>query len=141
MSEKWSNRITIGVSESPPKTFNHNRFLCKDRKTKLTKEEYNEFRSPDFKYCGETGERVYNPLRNATDEAIDRAIDIQEVADNAEEALAAMEHLKYKYKKLKAEIRETAENLANFIHSTEYKLTQMERDYQEDLQELRNSIE
>ena len=83
-----------------------------------------------------------------TNEQIDRKIDIQEVADNPEEALDAINYLKQEnkklgelYKKIKTEVRETSQNLQTFIQSTEYKIAEMERRHEEELQDLRNQIE
>ena len=139
MCDNYNPTFTIGCQNPTTSPFT-NRFLSNKKPKKLTKEEYDEFRHPDYRYCCDAGERIYNPLRNATDEAIDHAIDIQEVADNAEEALSAIESLKHKLWKIKQEVRETSQQLANFIHSTEFKLTQMERDHSEEIQDLRNSI-
>lgn len=83
-----------------------------------------------------------------TNEEIDKQIDIQEIVDNPEEALTALCYLKQEnkklaelYRKIKFEVRDTTANLQAFIQSTEYKILQMERRHEEELQDLRNQIE
>jgi len=110
----------------------------KNRFVKLTPAvhviDYKALKTPRYKIDTDNGVRVYNPLTYLSNKEIDRAVDIQEVADNAGEALDAIKHLN-------ETIEEIKQNQEAFIIATERKLMEMERSYEDKIADLECRIE
>jgi len=116
----------------PPVEPTRNRFI------KLTPAvhviDYKALKTPRYKIDTDNGVRVYNPLTYLSNKEIDRAVDIQEIADNAGEALDAIKYLK-------ETIEEIKQNQEAFMIATERKIMEMERSHENQLANLESMIE
>jgi len=116
----------------PPVEPTRNRFI------KLTPSvhviDYKALKTPRYKIDTDNGVRVYNPLTYLSNKEIDRAVDIQEIADNAGEALDAIKYLK-------ETIEEIKQNQEAFMIATERKIMEMERSHENQLANLESMIE
>lgn len=96
--------------------------------------DYQSLKNPRYKIDTDSGEKIYNPLTTLSNKEIDRAVDIQEVADNAGEALDAIKYLK-------ETIEEIKQNQEAFMLATERKIMEMERAHENQIANLECMIE